>query len=547
MNSKMLGADPEQLRDLAKLFSDSSATLDSSAGSLHPAVMQARWHGPDAERLRHDWSSRMRPQIVSAGNLLRAASQQLDAQAMEQQNASSGNADGGGGFNIVPIGNGRDHKYLICPVPETTRNELEDMSNRSPAEVQAWWHGLTPEQQADLIGGVDDNLVPYAYYLASLEGRLPPEAWAAAQARLLENAKGSIPMYVLKTMYGIEGQALWTHMGAHIGTQYTLNADGTVSLKVSGDIGGGVNTPGGSVSAGATLSGEMSKTYTFNSLEEAVAAGDQMLADLPPDDFGDAGNAVSNPGGYLEGLLDKAAEDNGSSKSHLSAKGTLTLEVGAKTADDSASGKAQLDLAYEKNLTDNTSTASVTGQIGGELNLGGDMSLSGNGEAAIKLHLDSEGDVQKLTIKVQGTVAGGELLGNDPGTSPLSLPDPSATKNGPSVESTAGIQGSAHMDLFVTPENAALVDSYLRNIATVNAAGAAADLEQILDASAVTVQTNSVASVEANIVDFEAPGASLKIGGTTDTTINAGTFHKAPYDNGFQVIEGRNRYTPSEQ
>ncbi|MHA7177541.1 hypothetical protein ACX80D_12880 [Arthrobacter sp. Sr24] len=66
----------------------------------------------------------------------------------------------------------------------------------------------------------------------------------------------------------------------------------------------------------------------------------------------------------------------------------------------------------------------------------------------------------------------------------------------------------------------------------------AGDLENIHHASGVTLQANSVACSETNLVDFDARGASLKVGGGAETSINAATFHKSPFDANDQSITG---------
>ena len=96
------------------------------------------------------------------------------------------------------------------------------------------------------------------------------------------------------------------------------------------------------------------------------------------------------------------------------------------------------------------------------------------------------------------------------------------------------------MELQNTAQNQHLIDSYLSNIASGNNLAAAGDLENIYRASGVTLQANSVVSTESNLVDFNSGVASLKVGGSSETTINAGTLHKAPYDGNYKIITGQN-------
>lgn len=542
MNSNMLGADPEQLRALAKLFSKYSAALDSTAGTLHPTIMRARWNGPDAQKFRQQWSTRMRPQLKSASELFLDTSKKLQAQAKEQEQASSeaslAGGPGGSGGGSGAGGSGGDAGTGL-------QDQLESMDSQTAQEVTHWWNGLSREQQQELLNGKDGDGIPNAYHLAALQEKLPLDALRAARSILVDNAKGSIPMYTQKDTFGVDGQVAWVHGGAHLSSQIIQNADGSVTLKLSGDIGGGVNTPSTKGGANATLTGELSKTYRFNSLEEALAARDDMLTSLPPDGFGRASEAVKDPGGYIEGTLDKAAKENGTTKEYMSAKGTLSFGVEGKVSED-ASASAKLDLAYEQNLDDGTSAATATAKVTAKLDLGDGMKFGGNGEAGVKLSMDKDGDIQKMTVNLKGTIEGSV---KDRGENPdpmTELFDAKPPAEGPSVQFKGGVQGTVQLELYTTDENRHLVESYLGNLANGNPVAAAQDLQDIYHASAVTAQLNSTVSSETNLVDFDSGVASLKVGGTTEATVNAGTVHKSPYDDDFHGIRGESDYVPKK-
>lgn len=544
MNEQMLGADPEELRALAKLFNKYSSALESTSSQLHPTIMRARWTGPDAQRFRQDWTARLRPQIKSASEMFTDTADKLQAQAREQETASSESSlsgSGGNGSGNAGGGNSGDKS------PSTLQDELENLGNRSEQDVRDWWNGLSDEQQKELLDGQDENGIPNAYYLAALEDKLPLEDQRAIREHLVETAKSSIPMYSHTDKIGVDGQIAWVHGGAHLSSQITQNADGSVKLTLAGDVGGGVNTPGTAAGANATLSGELSKTYTFNSLEEALAAREQMLNDLPPDSFGRASEAVKNPGEYIEGTLDTAANHHGSTKEYLNAKGTLSIGVTGEIA-DGASASATLDLAYERNLDDGTASASVKASVSAELDLGEGMKFGGDGEAGVTLSMDKDGDIQKMTIDLKGTLEGSaEVQANPNAQDPLAeFLGETPVKEGPSAEAAAGVQGTVSLELQNTPENQGLIQSYLGNTASGNDQGAAADLEKIYHASAVTVQANSVVSTENNLVDFDSGAASLKVGASSETTVNAGTAHKSAYDESYQPIRGESHYGPAK-
>ncbi|WP_269937575.1 WXG100 family type VII secretion target [Arthrobacter sp. HY1533] len=538
MDENMLGADPEQLRALAKLFSKYSSVLDTTAGDLNPTIMRARWNGPDAQQFRQQWAARMRPQLKSASELFEDTSRRLNAQAREQEQASSESSLGGGPGGSGGSGSTGTSKSEL-------QEQLEGMGTWTGQEVTDWWNGLSEEQRQELLNGKDGDGIPNAYYLAALEDKLPEDARVAARDILVDNAKASIPMYAQKDTIGVDGQLAWVHGGAHLSSQIIQNADGSVSLKLSGDVGGGVNTPSTKGGANATLTGELSKTYKFNSLQEALAAREQMLNSLPPDSFSRASDAVKNPGEYIEGTLDKAARDNGTTKEYMSAKGTLSFGVEGKVSSD-ASASAKLDLAYEQNLDDGTSSASATAKVTAKLDLGDGMKFGGNGEAGVKLSMDKDGDIQKMTINLKGTVEGSVKVQAGASDPMADMFGPKPPSEGPSAQSKAGVQGTVQLELYTTDANRHLVESYMGNLASGNVVGAAGDLQEIYHASAVTTQLDSTVSAETNVVDFDSGVASLKVGATSEATVNAGTAHKSPYDDDFHGIRGEARYEPQK-
>ncbi|MGN5733522.1 WXG100 family type VII secretion target [Arthrobacter psychrochitiniphilus] len=534
MNEFMLGADPEELRALATLFQKHSAALDQTSNDLNPTIMRARWNGPDAQRFRQDWTSRLRPQIKSASTMFTETSEKLQAQAQEQENASSEVSLGGGnnlGYEAEETGGGTS----------ANQQALENIGTRTDQEVRLWWADLSDAEKTTLLHSSDEFGIPNAYRLAALEDKLPREDQDRIREYLVESAKGSIPMYSQSDKIGVDGQIAWVHGGAHLSSKITQNADGSVKLTLAGDISGGANTPSTKAGADVTLSGELSRTYKFNSLEEALAARAQMLNELPPDSFSRASDAITNPGEYIEKTLDAAANGHGSTDEYTSRKGTLS--VGAKvdvSADVSA--EAKLSLAYEQNLSDGTATASATASVKAQLDLGDGMKFGGNGEAGVTLSMDKDGDINKMTINLKGTIEGSAKVQDNPNIQdPLAeLFGPKPPSEGPSAKSSVGIQGTVRMELQNTAQNQHLIDSYLSSIASGNNLAAAGDLENIYRASGVTLQANSVVSTESNLVDFNSGVASLKVGGSSETTINAGTLHKAPYGGNYKIITGQN-------
>lgn len=85
----MIGADPVQLRELAKVMSGTREQLDSTVRELHAAVVKTGWKGPDSERFKARWNSTLRPTLRSTGAKLEDAAKLLVAQAAEQVEASA--------------------------------------------------------------------------------------------------------------------------------------------------------------------------------------------------------------------------------------------------------------------------------------------------------------------------------------------------------------------------------------------------------------------------------------------------------------------------
>jgi hypothetical protein len=246
------------------------------------------------------------------------------------------------------------------------QGQLATMAGATPEEQARWWDGLSAADKKYLIEGECPD-GPLAEELMAMDGGIPESAQDLAREHLLELAKEDIPVYTETGKASIEARVLWVHGGAEVGTEVVENADGSATVKVYGNMGLGVNDASGS--AGATLTGEVAREYTFDSIEEALAARNQMYADLPPDSVGDIKDVAGNPPDYILDTLNEAASDNGSNGHEDKAKGSLSFEAGAESAD--AAGSAKLELAYEKNLSDGTSKGSVDVSAEGNLDLVG--------------------------------------------------------------------------------------------------------------------------------------------------------------------------------
>ncbi|WP_426997215.1 hypothetical protein [Pseudarthrobacter sp. N5] len=89
------------------------------------------------------------------------------------------------------------------------------------------------------------------------------------------------------------------------------------------------------------------------------------------------------------------------------------------------------------------------------------------------------------------------------------------------------------IDIDYTPENKAVIHSYMRNVAQGNTAGAAADAAadaaKLYDAGSATVQVNSVVKAESEAgIDLKA--GEVKVSTENQTTTNVSTYYKVPND-----------------
>ncbi len=99
---EMLGANPDQLRKLAKAMGDGAEQLRSVTATLQGVVQNVPWAGADATSLRADWKSAHAPKLLKAQSLLSEHAQLLLRQSDEQERAS---ASSGGG---ISVGSGKD-------------------------------------------------------------------------------------------------------------------------------------------------------------------------------------------------------------------------------------------------------------------------------------------------------------------------------------------------------------------------------------------------------------------------------------------------------
>ncbi|TAP41925.1 hypothetical protein [Arthrobacter sp. S39] len=519
----MYGADVSQLRELAKAVDRAASLLSSRATSLQGQIQAAPWKGHDGERFRQDWTGSHRPSLERVVSSLRENSKILLKHADEQEKASHASSGGGSGSSVwdkLQTLAGQAKEWLREQAEKAAeaaahREELEQgmarMLDASPEEQAKWWDSLSAKDRQYLIEGEGED-GPFAEDLMRMDGGIPESAQEQAKQHLQELAKSDIPVYTESGKASIEARVAWVHGGAEVGTQVVENADGSATMKVYGNMGLGVNDTSGT--AGVTLSGEVSREYTFGSVEEARAAREQMYRDLPPDSVGEIKDVAGNPPGYILDTINEAADDNGSTGQTDKAKGTLSLEAEAESGP--ASGSAKLDLAYERNLTDGTATASGEVSAQGKLDLDGRV-FEASGKGGLEVNMDKGNNIESVSVSLEGTVAEGATAGTDV----------KAAK----VESTvtAGTQGTVKINVDYSPENKAVIDSYMRNVALGNDAGAASDAARLYEAGSATVQVNTVVTAS-NQAGFDVKLGEVEVKTENQATTNVSTYYKVPND-----------------
>ncbi|WP_163167904.1 hypothetical protein [Arthrobacter sp. Alg241-R88] len=516
------GADVSQLRALAKAADQAALLLSTRASSLHNQIQAAPWKGTDGERFRQEWSGSHRPGLEKVVSSLRENSRILLQHAEEQEKSSSSSSAGAGTgvWDRVESFAEQAQDWLTEQATAAVaaaghRRELEAglerMLDASPEEQATWWDSLSAADRKYLIEGEDGD-GPFAEDLMRMDGGIPKSAQEQAKEHLQDLARADIPVYSETGKASIEARVAWVHGGAEVGTEVVENADGTATMKVYGNMGLGVNDTTGT--AGVTLNGQVSREYTFGSVEEAMAAREQMYRDLPPDSVGEIKDVAGNPPGYILETINEAAGANGSTGQTDKAKGTLSLEADGETG--AATGSARLDLAYERNLTDGTSTASGEVSAQGKLNLDGRVfEASGNG--GLQLNMDKDSNIESVSVSMDGTVAQGVTAGTDV----------KAAKLESTV--TVGTQGTVKIDVDYSAENKPLIDSYLRHVALGNEYGAARDAARLYEAGSATVQVNNVVTAS-NEAGVDVKVGEVEVKTESQATTNVSTYYKVPND-----------------
>lgn len=83
-----LGADVEQLDDLARLFNQSAEQLGTIISQLDGCVGSVWWQGPDADVFRNEWQGQFKSQMANLSEALVQTGGHVTQQANQQRQAS---------------------------------------------------------------------------------------------------------------------------------------------------------------------------------------------------------------------------------------------------------------------------------------------------------------------------------------------------------------------------------------------------------------------------------------------------------------------------
>lgn len=84
-----VGMDVEAVRSFATQLNSDAGEIDNLITKLSGQLSTVHWVGNDASRFTSDWDSSYRPQLQAVSNALRDAANVANANATQQEQASS--------------------------------------------------------------------------------------------------------------------------------------------------------------------------------------------------------------------------------------------------------------------------------------------------------------------------------------------------------------------------------------------------------------------------------------------------------------------------
>jgi uncharacterized protein YukE len=86
---QLLGADPDQLKDLGGQMDSSADQIEHVAAGITTLLSFSRWEGADGERFRSEWNGSLRAKLTAAAAAMRVCGTALRRNATEQTDAST--------------------------------------------------------------------------------------------------------------------------------------------------------------------------------------------------------------------------------------------------------------------------------------------------------------------------------------------------------------------------------------------------------------------------------------------------------------------------
>lgn len=188
------GMDPARVREIATRLRRNADRVDEvcESGRAQLGVLLAQWSGPDLEGFQDRWEDAS-PQVRETARLMRAAIEDLFAQADAQVEASGGEGGGGRGFGLPEFDlPDLDWPDWDWPDVDWPRMQLPDLGDVWDGfvdlleEVGDWWDDL-PLWAQIVIGVVAAAVIVLVAIAAGLEiaGALAVVAAIAAVAGVL--------------------------------------------------------------------------------------------------------------------------------------------------------------------------------------------------------------------------------------------------------------------------------------------------------------------------------------------------------------------------
>lgn len=137
MPGEMIGANTEQLRDLARSMGSSSQAITTADHTITALLNGMPWNGPDADQFRNRWHTTVRLQLNQTATMLETQSRALVEQAGQQEQTSN---DDSGGFDGVRTSSdgGSSQNSVDDDLVDLFGNAVGDLGAWPPFQMANW-------------------------------------------------------------------------------------------------------------------------------------------------------------------------------------------------------------------------------------------------------------------------------------------------------------------------------------------------------------------------------------------------------------------------